>query len=65
LQPFAERRVKGSALGAGHQASLLEKVFVGTQRHILHTNVVYTKAVNKQDLNRDGRAAFILKSRLH
>src|SRR5215472_17575133 len=44
-QPFAEGCIESPVLLAGNQARLLDKVLVGTQRDVLHTDPVYTKLV--------------------
>ncbi len=44
-QPFAKGRVQGSPLGASDLPGLLKEVFIGTEGHVLHTGLVYTKIV--------------------
>src|SRR5579872_984146 len=42
FQPLAERGVQSCAAGLCDQSSLLDQVFVGTERYVFHTNLVYT-----------------------
>jgi len=44
-QPFAKGRVQGASLGASDLAGLLKEVFIGTEGHVFHTSLVYTKIV--------------------
>lgn len=45
LEPFSKSGIQGFALGLGHQSSLLDQRFVGTQSHVFHTKTVYTNLV--------------------
>jgi hypothetical protein len=45
LEPLSKSRIQSLALGLGHQSSLLDQRFVGTQSNVLHTKIVYTDFV--------------------
>lgn len=45
LEPLSKSGIQGFALGLGHQSSLLDQRFVGTQSHVFHTKIVYTDLV--------------------
>ena len=44
-QPLSESRIQGSPLGSGDLAGLLKQVFIGTEGHVFHATLVYTKLV--------------------
>jgi hypothetical protein len=41
-EPFAERLIEGALLCPGELTRLLDKLFISTERNILHTKIVYT-----------------------
>jgi len=53
-KPLPEGRIERTPLRAGNGSRLLQKIFVGTQRDIFHTKIVYTKFVQLSLPGRSG-----------